>query len=375
MPFCHKCGSEVKDTDSICSTCGADLSDKQMDNNIVSGSPSVQPDELDLNVRRSWEITQSRGAIWAALGILLFVDILTVVLWALEGVDRPNLVIGSIVIDVFLGIFLLLGKNWARVWMLVRIVLGLLVWGGVYIFQGDYGGLLLNTGVLVALLILLTGNSTQFRIVGSIILAAVAFIGGIVIVAFQEVVSPSVDLPSEPATYTIPASFSTYTSEGFFSISYPSDWSAEMSFIEEMEELTEQFLDDVGMGSSIEESQIVFFGGIFTDEYDYQSVCVAVEPKSIWPLESVVESNHQWYTENVERYSELSRIRTKIDGKSAIIQTYKGNDVDSYFVGCTTAFIKSDKFMWSVVCVCDGDKLDKNLDTFENVVRSLRVEY
>lgn len=376
MPFCTKCGNDIEDTDRYCKNCGAEItSHRQTSIASVDELSAKEPEGFSVSEKRSWEINQSRAAVFTAVGIILLIDIISIISYTLTEFDRPGLVVGSIIMDIFLGIFLILGKNWARIWIIFRAALGLVIWGLVSLVDGDYGGLLLNTGVLVAVILLLTGSSTRFRIVGSGFLAAVAFIGGITIVIFQEIIVPSVDLPSAPATYTIPTSFDTYTSEGFFSISYPPDWSPEMSLVEEIEEGVLQFLKDEGMGSEAEDYQIVFIGGNLSYDDDYVSVIVCVESKGIWPLEAMVESNHQWSIENMERYIERSRVKTTIDGNVAIIQTYQGEDVDSYLTGFTSAVIASDNFLWTVICSCDNDQLDSNLDTFEKVVRSLRVEY
>jgi hypothetical protein len=89
----------------------------------------------------------------------------------------------------------------------------------------------------------------------------------------------------------------------------------------------------------------------------------------------MVESTHQWSLENIEQYVEHSRIKTTIGDKKAIIQNYQGLDVENNLTGYITAYVAGEKFLCTVLCACDAKRLDFNLDTSEQVVRSLRVEY
>jgi hypothetical protein len=85
-----------------------------------------------------------------------------------------------------------------------------------------------------------------------------------------------------------------------------------MSTIVKVEEEAKQYLKDVGMESQISEWQVVFIGGKFSGDENYMLVTVSIEPKSLWPLETMVESTHQWSIENVKQYVEHSRIKTTI---------------------------------------------------------------
>ena len=102
---------------------------------------------------------------------------------------------------------------------------------------------------------------------------------------------------------------------------------------------------------------------------------VQVQPKEFWPLEALVESTNEVAEENIEQYVEHSRVSTSIGGRKAIIQTYEGYDSEHVLSSFTTSYIVGDKFIWAVVCVCDSENFDTYKDTFDNIVRSLRVEY
>jgi hypothetical protein len=296
---------------------------------------------------------------------------------ALLGTDSQNqrlpgnfAIFFSAAIDLFLGINLLRGRNWARTWILVRCFGGIIIWGIVLGAQGDYGSLFMDTGVLLAVIILLSGISTRFRLVAGVVLAVIATLGGVV---WNAMGSP-VSLPTTIETTSIPESFLTYTGEGFFSISYPPDWYPEMSLIGEFEEQTKSYLADVGLEQQSNELQTVFYGGRW-DEINIALVVVQVEPKPFGSLENLIETTHQWNKENTDKYLEHSRVRTTIGGRQAVIQTYEFRDVDGFLLGQTTAYVSTDRFIWTISCVCAVDDLNENLSTFDQIVRSLRVDY
>jgi hypothetical protein len=323
------------------------------------------------------QLSQGRSAIVSAVIIMLITDLFGLLsTFLVDNLETSAFltsvqVVISTIIDVFLAINILRGKSWARTWMLIRFAIGIVLWGIVFVVQGDLASLIINTGILLALIILLTGTSTRFRLIGGIALAIVALIGGLVFSIFTYVT----DLPSVSETLIIPEYFSTYASEGFFSISYPPDWSPEMSKIDEIEKEAKKYLNNISISSKVDQYQLVFIGGFFSGDDNFKYLSISVEPKNLLPVETLVESTHQWCVENVKDYSELSRVKTTIGGKSAVIQIYRGRDVDDYLTGFTSAIVVGDKFLWTVICLCDSEKLDSNLDTFDEVIRSLRVEY
>ena len=323
------------------------------------------------------QLSQSRSAVLSFVIILFVIYLLSIIVTIIAGeaaesgffISTPILMF-SFMLDVFLSINLLRGKKWARTWLLIRLFLGTIVFGGLSLFQGDYGSLILNTGVNLALILLLTGVSTRPRIIGSVSLAIVAALVG----SLWPLMASFTTLPEVPET-SIPKTFETYTSEGFFSISYPPDWKPNISIIQVVEEVIKEGLEDLDMGIQTEDTQLVFIGGEFFPDYVFPCVAVFVEPKTFWPLGTIVENTSQWAKNNDQEYVEYSRFQTTIGGRQAIIQTYQGSDVDSLLTGYTNAYIVAEKFVWTVSCMCDREDLNENIDTFNNIVRSLRVEY
>lgn len=143
------------------------------------------------------ELSQSRTAVWIAVGIIFLVNIANIVFSVLARETPHAEVFGTnvslvvpIAIDLFLGINLLRGKQWARKWMLVRVVLGLLVWGIITILEKDFGGLVMQVGFCGALVLLLTGTSIHIRLAGSVGLFVLSFVGGLVWAAIPPSATP-----------------------------------------------------------------------------------------------------------------------------------------------------------------------------------------
>jgi len=342
----------------------------------------VEKKDKDRSKRKGYgELSQSRAAVFTAVGIIFALDLLVMLFLGFVGeIPKEHLfgtdfrfiltIIINFCLDLFLGINLLRGKSWARTWMLIRLVGGIILWGGVLVIQGDFGSVILNTGVLLALILLLTGVSTRLRLVGSVALAVVATLVGMA----WTVMPPLTTLPKTPET-PIPESFSTYTSEGFFSISYPPDWVPVMSIIEELEKEIKLYGKSLGLESQVREMQVVFSAGKKTEDGGTLYLTVLVQPRDFWPLDTMVEAANEWAKENIEQYVEYSRVSTTIGGKKAIIQTYQGYDVDHVLSRYTISYVVGEEFIWTVVCGSDSQNFDAYADTFDDIVRSLRVEY
>jgi hypothetical protein len=325
------------------------------------------------------EFSQSRSAIFIALSIILLLDLIGIIVTLTEAssdatfFSSPFTLVGSIILDIFLGVKILQGKNWARMWMLIRIVAGMVIFGGIALIQGNFGELTITTGLSLTLILLLTGTSTRLRIAGSIVLGALAILGGIILTFTMDFMT---DLPTVPETST-PDYFSTYTSEGFFSISYPPDWDPIMSIIEEAEVDMKQWLKSEGFESQADEMQLVFGAAKLAVDEDYPIVTIMVAPQGLWPLGTIVEADTQWAREIVEQYVEHSIVKTTIGGREAIIVISQGvmPDFSLSPQRVTTAYIAGSEFIWVVVGMCDIQDSDAYLDTFDDIVRSLRVEY
>jgi len=157
-------------------------------------------------------LAQSKTAIFGAVGIILGLDILTLVLAAvISDTTQFDISPFSLIFDLFLIIFLLRGKNWARVWILVRAVLGLIIYGIISIMDANYVAILIYTGITVTLFILLTGTSARRRIILGFSVFIITIIGSISWYV-------SLLVPSEVNDYTT-------TSVDKLTLEIPNNWS------------------------------------------------------------------------------------------------------------------------------------------------------
>jgi hypothetical protein len=339
-------------------------------------SANQQSTAVNKNLKTSRQIFQSSSAIIASVVIIAASYFFAILFSALPGVESQApiqfLIFPSAIIDLFICINLLSGKYWARTWMLVRLIVGCILWGGIYSLQGNLGGLILALGEAIPPILLLTGISTRVRVIGSISLAIVGLGVGLL---WDAVIVPSISLRSLPETFIISNSFSTYSSPGFFNISYPKDWLPLTSKMAEIEaDMKRSANARLGIAANqVNSFQLLFAGGKETNDGDFHMVQVTIQPKDIWPLASVVESTYVLGKKSIPQFIEFSRIKTRIGGREAIIQTGQYSE-ENYLIGYMSAYILARDHIWIVNCACDSNNLATNLNTFDQVVRSLRVE-
>ena len=173
----------------------------------------------------------------------------------------------------------------------------------------------------------------------------------------------------------IPPHFTTYTTEGLFSISYPPDWVPATSIMEEVFEETKEWIKSVDPEVLVEEQRMLFTAGIPTEEGYYPNVNILVAPRSIglWTLDEIVEADSAWCRQNLQKYREYSLLNTTIDGREAVISDWEDYDPDYGTWRYITTYLVKDKFMWSVTCAAESEDFKNYEDTFSDIVRSLRI--
>ena len=123
--------------------------------------------------KKNWELSQSRAAVWTALGIILVLDIFNTISFT------SGWILSLVVLDIFIGINLLQERKWARTWMLTRIALGFLVFVGISFVQQDWSRIIIEVGFSGSLILILTGTSKRIRWAGSIVLLFLFSVVGI----------------------------------------------------------------------------------------------------------------------------------------------------------------------------------------------------
>ena len=195
MSYCSKCGNKVSDSDIYCYKCGISL--------VRDVSNNQQPDTVPEPIKETITlgqgneetklkkrgIRQSQGALVAVAAIIFTGDLLALISLMLGFIEFNPLDAWAFILDIFLGIFLLLGKKWARNWMLVRFIIGLIIWSLIYAVTGSFAEFLGQVGYCVAGILLLTGRSTALRIWGSVILYLFLFGAGFFVGVMQVIMA------------------------------------------------------------------------------------------------------------------------------------------------------------------------------------------
>jgi len=181
--------------------------------------------------------------------------------------------------------------------------------------------------------------------------------------------------PTQTSEPPIPAHFTTYTSEGLFSISYPPDWVPATSIMEELFEETKEWMESIDPEASLEGISMLFLGGILTEEGYYPNVSIGIGPRSVgyWELDEIVEVESQWGREYLQKYREYSQVRTVVDGRDAIIVDCEDYDPDMGTWRYLQLYMTKDKFLWVVSCSAESDDFSDYEDTFSDIVRSIRI--
>jgi len=181
--------------------------------------------------------------------------------------------------------------------------------------------------------------------------------------------------PAPAAESEIPATFSTYTSEGLFSISYPQGWAPVTSVIGEIEEESKDWVKSVDPEAEVEEIKLLFMAGMPIEEGYYPSVCIAAAPRSMgyYTLDEIVESEGLWSREYLQRYRVHSQVRTFVDGREAdIISDEDYTPEDGLWRYITLTMVKDD-FVWFVTCSSESEDFNDYEDIFYSIVRSIRI--
>lgn len=332
-----------------------------------------------IEVPTGWgDLSQGRAVVWTAAGVIFLADLLMIVLLLVGEVGFGAREIGTLVIDVFLGLNLLRGKRWARTWILVRVVLGLIVYGIILGSQQDYGGLAVQAGYCVTMLLLLIGTGGRKRAVAGITVFIVSLAVGFTLV----VAAPLSTAETEPLAVIepkVPSAYTTYTSEGLFSIAYPPDWMpAPDEVMEEVAGASLEWLRDVDPQSAArleEESRYLFIAGFPEQDGFYPTVTIVVAARHplTWTVDAVAQSEGLWAHENLEDYHEFSQLKTIVGGREAIIVDWKNYEADFGTWRYLTLYSIKDSIVWVVICGCEVADFQAFGDTFDHVLRSLRI--
>ena len=204
------------------------------------------------------------------------------------------------------------------------------------------------------------------------------FVIGLTIITLLSVCvscGPAEVTPAEIIEPEIPSNYSTYTSEGLFSISYPPEWEPATAIMEELFEYTKELMESEDPEVELEDVQMLFLAGLPTVDGWWPNVNIIIGPRSAgyWTLEEIVESEASYSKEYSMDYHEYSRVKTVIDSNDAMIIDSEEFDHEMGTCRYIQAYIVKGSNIWIVTCASDADNFDNFKYTFDNIVRSLRI--
>lgn len=170
----------------------------------------------------------------------------------------------------------------------------------------------------------------------------------------------------------IPSDYKTYTSEGLFSISYPSDWLLNLPLMRSFEEEIKQLIANIELDLPMESGPIVFLAGIPTEEGYNPSVSIGIgsPPVVTWTLDGVAET----MVDNPDlEESVFSRVKTTVDGREAVIIDLQVEPVPGathHYLWMVTLVGKT---AWLISCQVSPEIFSDYEEDFYAIVNSFRM--
>jgi hypothetical protein len=176
---------------------------------------------------------------------------------------------------------------------------------------------------------------------------------------------------------TIPADFATYTDEqGLFSISYPDDWEPITSLAQDASDVVKDIIKSNDDEIPIEKVTTVFAAAKVTELGKYEpSVSILIEPMPLLVRshDQLVEAEMNSIKTLVKDYHEISRTKTKVDGRDATIIEWEGTYSEIGPIHPFQMCILVGRNAWSLTCSAPKGESDTWRSDFNSVVRSLRI--
>ena len=185
---------------------------------------------------------------------------------------------------------------------------------------------------------------------------------------------------SQPTTQTTttteiqpPADYTTYTSQGLFSISYPSDWKLLNYTLEDLEVMVQDLLTSIDSGLPLNQVSYIFAAGLPTDLGWEPSTNIVVEslPFPVSSLDEAVDAEIAGIRSFVDVYMEIYRTNMFIGGIEATIIYWEGiMGMDN--LSKLQMYMLLDDIVWIVTCTPPPGEYGQWEEEFSNIVFSFR---
>jgi hypothetical protein len=182
-------------------------------------------------------------------------------------------------------------------------------------------------------------------------------------------------LPESTQEVQIPSGYTTYKDESqLFSISYPSDWEPALSILETAEQMAKDWVDKLNKGIPIEKAQLIFLAGLPSKTGYQPNVNIVIEPipTGVSTLDQLAEAEVRGIKLYVNDYREISRVKTSVDGREAVILRWQGT-INNMNMDEFQLILVENKVGWVVTCATLQGEYTKWEKDFETIVRSFRI--
>ena len=185
--------------------------------------------------------------------------------------------------------------------------------------------------------------------------------------------SPSTATTTSTTETQAPGNFTTYTSAGLFSISYPSDWELLNYLIEDLEVMVQDVLLSIDSSLPLSQASYIFAAGLPTDLGWEPGINIVVEslPFPVSSLDEAVDAEIAGIQAVVDTYIEISRTNVAVGGREATILYWEGIiSLDS--VSNLQMFMLLDNVVWIITCTPPLGEYNDWEDDFYNIINSFR---
>jgi hypothetical protein len=181
---------------------------------------------------------------------------------------------------------------------------------------------------------------------------------------------------TSPLPLDIPADYTTYTDESnLFSISYPSDWETAQMIMTAYGPSAKQAAANLKAGIPVDKFSFMFAGGRRTSTGYEPNIFVMVEPvpAGTSTLDGIVEADMEKEKEGWPDYLELSRMKTTVDGREAIILEWQATDEKAGKLQYLQLYTMANKTVWIAACATTSGDFGIWKNDVDTIARSLRV--
>jgi hypothetical protein len=182
---------------------------------------------------------------------------------------------------------------------------------------------------------------------------------------------PTLTAPQVPVNYT------TYMDEsGLFSISYPADWETKPPQTTLYGKNAKETVSGLKSGLPVEDFSVIFVAEKPPQDSNEPYVNISLEPlpAGVTTLEQVIQSDMLAARTAYKDFTQLSGIKTTVDGKEAAIIEWEGTiPAEQYNLYCFQLYMLTDKAIWVVTCGSSHENSTPWRDDFNTIVRTIRI--